>query len=88
MLRSVGFAPEVSDGVNGSANDVHCLVGLYHTTINQYLVGIRIPFPNLAVQMVVLGLEENTAVILRRSLIQALSMLTAILFVDTARRGS
>ena len=64
MRRSVGFAPGVSDGVIGFADDAD----RRDHRIQQYLVGIRIPFPSLTVQMVVLGLERSTAVILRRTL--------------------
>ena len=67
VQSSAELEPGISDGVNGSVDDAYRRDHMIH----QYLVGIRIPFPSLAVQMVVLGLEENTAVILRRSLIQA-----------------
>ena len=45
VRRSVGFAPGVSDGVNGFADDAY----RRDHKIQQYLVGIRIPFPSLTV---------------------------------------
>ena len=74
LRRSVGIvaalvlAPGVSyggsDGVNGLADDVY----RRDHRIQQYLVGIQLPFPSLKVRMVVLGLGRSTAVILRHTL--------------------
>ena len=64
MQSSAELAPGVSDGVNGLANDVY----RRDHRIQQYLVGIRLPFPSLKVRMVALGWGRSTAVILRHSL--------------------